>query len=105
MIESNNGGGYFARKLRSKCPGVEITPFFQSRNKESRILTYAPTVKQCIVMPYDWAQRWPRFYADAVSFKRIFKANAHDEVADVLTGIAECENGTRKPTRGVRVRN
>lgn len=104
-IESNNGGRYFAHKLKARCPGVEIIPFFQSQNKESRILTYAPTVKQCIVLPYDWAQRWPRFYADATSFKRIFKANAHDEVADVLTGIAECENGDRKRPRGVKVRN
>lgn len=91
VIESNNGGRYFATKVAQRAPYCHVVPFTQTQNKEARILTNAPTVKMCIYLPRDWASRWPQLYAEAVGFKRIFKANAHDEVADVFTAIIEQE--------------
>ena len=42
-------------------------------------------------MPADWTTRWPEFAADIRSFKRLFRANAHDDGPDALTGIVEKE--------------
>ena len=50
-------------------------------------------------MPRDWAQRWPEFYAHLTTFRRLFKANRHDDAADVLTGIVERESGFERPAK------
>lgn len=89
-VESNNGGRSFARKIKEMVVGrVHVNWFFQSGNKESRVITNAATVKQKIVFPDDWHLRWPEFYLDVITFKRMFKANKHDDCADTLTGIIE----------------
>ena len=90
-VESNNGGRGFARALQRLEPKVRIEWFHQSGNKEARILSNSATVLHTIRMPRDWAQRWPEFYAHLTTFRRLFKANRHDDAADVLTGIVERE--------------
>jgi hypothetical protein len=40
-------------------------------------------------MPMDWESRWGKFAKDLKSFKRLFRANNHDDAPDVLTGIIE----------------
>lgn len=90
-IESNNGGRGFARNVAKGCGITKIEPFTQSSNKESRILTNAPTVLKQIVMPSDWAVRWPEFYAHVTGYRRSFRANRFHDAADVLTGIVEYE--------------
>jgi predicted phage terminase large subunit-like protein len=90
-VESNNGGRGFARALQRLSPKVHIEWFHQSGNKEARILSNSATVLHTIRMPRDWAQRWPEFYAHLTTFRRLFKANRHDDAADVLTGIVERE--------------
>lgn len=101
LIEANNGGEGFARNVKKLVIASRIRcriepPYFQSGNKESRILTNAPQVMEHIYMPIDWASRWPLFYEHLTGFKKMFKANAHDEVADVLTKIVEVEFVGRK---------
>ena len=90
-IESNNGGRGFARNVAKLCPVVKVEPFTQSANKESRILTNAPTVLKHIRFPSDWAVRWPELYAHLTGYRRSFRSNRYHDAADVLTGIVEYE--------------
>lgn len=95
-IESNNGGRGFARAVTRilqelKHKTTRISWFHQSANKESRILTNAPTVKNSIRLPNDWRIRWPEFYINVSTYRRLYKANRWHDAADVLTGIVEVE--------------
>ena len=90
-VESNNGGRYFAVNLARNSPRVRVQWFHQSNNKESRILTNAATVNQCIVFPSDWQERWPLFYRHISKYKKLFSANKYHDGPDVLTGIIEWE--------------
>lgn len=105
LIESNNGGRGFGRAVerRLREAGVadcSVRLFHQAGNKESRILTYAPTVERLVRMPADWRVRWPEFAADVAGFRRLFRSNAHDDAPDALTGIVE----TELAPRGGRIR-
>ena len=92
-IESNNGGRAFSRNVDrlSKDMGNGKTifkPFHQSKNKVARILSNSSNVKNHIIMPYDWADRFPKFYKDVTGFLSKGK-NEHDDAADALTGVYE----------------
>ena len=102
-IESNNGGRGFARTVQRACPDVRVIWFSQCGNKESRILTNSATVLQKIRFPEDWAKRWPEFHNHLITFKRVFRANRHDDAPDALTGIVEKEV-MQSAVKGVRVR-
>lgn len=96
-IESNNGGRGFARVVQKKVGGsCAVDWFFQSQNKEARIITNSSLVTQNIVFPYDWSKRWPQFYKDLTLFKKVFRSNKQDGGPDVLTGIIE-KNQRNKP--------
>lgn len=107
-IESNNGGSQFEKVVKKKVRALTV-PFFQSGNKESRIVTNAPFVNQQIIMPFGWEDRYKKFHDHITGFLRKFDANDHDDDADGLTGIYEKEiaGGNVKPynaaSRGVRV--
>lgn len=107
-IESNNGGSQFEKNVKKKVRALTV-PFYQSDNKESRIVTNAPFVNQHIVMPFGWETRYKKFYDHITAFLRKFDANTHDDDADGLTGIYEKEiaDGNIRPygaaNRGVRV--
>ncbi len=90
-VESNNGGRGFARSLQRLMPTVRVEWFHQSGNKEARILSNSATVLHTIRFPRDWNLRWPEFYAHLTTYRRLFRANRHDDTADVLTGIVEKE--------------
>ena len=90
-VESNNGGRGFARSLQRQAPTVRVEWFHQSGNKEARILSNSATVLHTIRFPRGWNMRWPEFYAHLTTYRRLFRANRHDDVADVLTGIVERE--------------
>lgn len=96
LIESNNGGRGFGRAVEARLrdDGVRnctVRLFHQNGNKESRILTHAATVRRMVRVPEDWRVRWPEFAADVCGFRRAFRANAHDDAPDALTGIVESE--------------
>lgn len=101
-IESNNGGRGFARAVQRLAPSIRIEWFHQSGNKEARIITNAPSVMQRVHFPADWSIRWQTFHQHIVTFKRIFRANQHDDCADALTGIIEKEQ-TNKGHYNIRV--
>lgn len=107
-IESNNGGSQFEKTIAKKVKALTVA-FYQGGNKESRIITNAPFVNQSIVFPFGWESRWPKLHEHLTGFLRQFSANAHDDDADLLTGIYEKEiaPGDTKPygaaARGVRV--
>lgn len=96
LVESNNGGRGFARTIQRLAPRVRVEWFHQSGNKEARILTNAPTIQQNILFPSDWAIRFPEFYAHLTTYKRLFRANVHDDAPDAVTGIAEKEYQQKK---------
>lgn len=109
-IESNNGGSQFAKVVTRKVKS-HVSPFYQSANKESRIITDSAMVNEQIVFPFGWENRFPKVYQHITSFLRNFGANAHDDIEDGLTGVYEKElaDGNIKPYNqinvGVRVRN
>ena len=90
-VESNNGGRGFARALQRQLPAVRVEWFHQSGNKEARILSNSATVLHTIRFPRGWNLRWPELYAHLTTYRRLFRANRHDDAADVLTGIVEKE--------------
>jgi predicted phage terminase large subunit-like protein len=96
-IESNNGGRGFALAVEKLLERrVTIDWFHQAENKEARILSNSATVMRRIRMPADWARRWPEFYHNLSTYRRLFRANRHHDAADVLTGIIERAG---RPTR------
>ena len=48
-------------------------------------------VNEQIVMPFDWERRFPGMHYAVTHYLCVFKANAHDDVPDVLSGIVEKE--------------
>ncbi len=96
IIESNNGGRGFARAIGRLAPKVHIEWFHQSGNKEARILSNSATVLHLVRMPRGWHLRWPEFYAHLTTYKRLFRANRHDDAADALTGVVEREIGSSR---------
>lgn len=93
-IESNNGGGGFARAvqriLKEKYGSnkTRIVPFHQSKNKHARILSNATWVMDHIYFPADWRNRWPEFYKAMNEYQKEGK-NKHDDAPDAVTGVAE----------------
>jgi predicted phage terminase large subunit-like protein len=90
-VESNNGGRGFARALQRLAPKTRVEWFHQSGNKEARILSNSATVLHNLRMPKDWHLRWPEFYTHLTTYRRLFRANRHDDAPDALTGIVERE--------------
>ena len=71
-IESNNGGRGFARNVETlllekfhsnRCI---INPFYQDKNKQSRILSNSTWVMNHIYFPVNWADRFPDYYDSMV---------------------------------------
>lgn len=93
-IESNNGGRGFARnvesilKSRHKSNKCSINPFFQSKNKHSRILSNSTWVMNHIYFPVNWMDKFPEYYEAMSKYQKEGK-NAHDDAPDCTTGIAE----------------
>lgn len=100
LVESNSGGRGFARAVQERVSECEVKCFHQGANKESRILTNASTLTARVLMPRDWVVRWADFARDLSGFRRVFKANRHDDAADALTGVLETEFG--KPRRKIQ---
>lgn len=89
-VESNNGGAQFEKVIKKKTRAITKL-FTQRNNKEARIVSNAPLINQHIIMPIGWETRYPKAYEDITRFLRNFRANAHDDMADALTGVYEKE--------------
>lgn len=93
-IESNNGGRGFARNVErilreqygsNRC---YINDFFQSANKQSRILSSSTWVMNHIYYPVNWKDKWKEYALSMIKYQKEGK-NAHDDAQDATTGIAE----------------
>lgn len=93
-IESNNGGRGFARNVEAILRNTYhsnrtiINPFFQSKNKISRILSNSTWVMNHIYFPVNWMDKFPEYYKAMSRYQKEGK-NAHDDAPDATTGIAE----------------
>ncbi len=87
-IESNNGGRGFSRAIEKDVCAV-VNQWYQSSNKESRIFSNRAKVNREILFPVGWENTFDKFHSHLTKFKKFFKANKNDEVADVLTSIIE----------------
>jgi predicted phage terminase large subunit-like protein len=94
LIESNNGGRSFARVIKEGVSS-NVNWFHQSKNKEARIFSNSATVNTRVVFPAAWKLEHNDFYNDLTKYKKMFKANKHDDAPDVLTGIIEQEDITK----------
>lgn len=94
-VESNNGGRSFARNIEKLVNKTAINWFHQSKNKEARIYSNSASVNDEIVFPENWHIQWPEFYKAVTKYKKVFKANDHDDAPDVLTGIIETESESK----------
>ena len=90
---------------------AQVRQFFNSSNKETRIITNASSVMESVVFPFGWENQYPKAYESLSKFLRNFVANAHDDFEDVLTMMCEKEilSGNTKPynmlRRGIKRRN
>ena len=93
IVESNNGGRGFGRKVCENCRiiGNRKTTFFyftQTENKDVRIFNHSNEVQNICVMPTRWDLLWPQFYKAITQYKKE-GGNAHDDAPDALTGTVE----------------
>lgn len=91
LIESNNGGRGFARAVQRLAPRTRIEWFYQSENKEARILSNSSSVLHALRFPRGWQRRWPELYAHLTTYRRHFRTNRWHDAPDVFTGIVERE--------------
>lgn len=100
-IESNNGGRGFARNVETELKNkygsnkCYIKPFFQSKNKQSRILSNSTWVMNHIYFPVNWMHKWPEYYKSMTKYQKEGK-NKHDDAQDATTGIAEKINKNKR---------
>lgn len=93
-IEYNNGGKGFKRNVNSilwneyQSNYTVLVGFYQSSNKETRILTHSGWVNRNIFFPENWKKKYREFAEDVYKYQKEGK-NKHDDAPDCLTGIAE----------------
>lgn len=110
MIEGNNGGRGFARKVKSIIRGVlhyfrcVVEYFTQKLNKQTRIFTNSAGVMSDVAFPEGWERRWPEFYAALSTYRKEPKRGQHDDASDALTGVYEMHS-RKLQHRGVKLVN
>lgn len=101
IFEHNSGGHAISVHIRSllktnhSWTRTRIVGFTQTGNKIARILSEAWNVKERIIMPVDWSQRWPVFYKAVTTFLKEGK-NVNDDGPDTLTQVIEYMDGKTK---------
>jgi len=93
MVESNSGGRSYAKDIDSSMIKdyqypVSVEDFFQTANKETRIISNAAAVMQRVLFPEDWMDRFPEYALAMTQHLRIGK-NLHDDAPDATTGFYE----------------
>ena len=106
-VESNNGGSRVAfelnRRLQEAGHYCNITENYTTTNKETKIIVYAPWVKQHVLFKdksmYQPKSDYGRFMSLLFSYT-IAGKNTHDDPPDALAMFAEwAGGGMEKPTR------
>lgn len=93
IVESNNGGRGFGRKVRDNCrilgnSKTAFTFFTQTKNKDVRIFNNSNDVQNLCVFPERWDALYPQFHKAITQYKKE-GGNAHDDAPDALTGTIE----------------
>ena len=102
VVEANNGGRGFMRNVEKllineyESDYVTMSPFTQTRNKESRILAGSNWCSKHVVFPRGWETRWPSFHRELTKHVKDGD-NIHDDAADAITGLYD-NHGIAKDT-------
>jgi predicted phage terminase large subunit-like protein len=93
LIESNNGGKGFARRVQDLTKGktrCHIDWQTTVKNKETRILMSSGQIKQKFLFRNDYAQGsdYDKFMRQLTGYKKM-GTGQHDDAPDGLTGLAE----------------
>ncbi len=93
VVESNNGGRGFGRKVRDNCRIMEnrkttFTFFTQTKNKDVRIFNHSNEVQNVSIFPENWDKLYPGFHKAITQYKKE-GGNTHDDAPDALTGTVE----------------
>jgi len=89
FVEANHVGNYFSRNLRKKLSGegIIIKTFNTVSNKEARIKAGSWWIQEFV--RFHKSLKATEFFRQLITFQQDFKANKHDDVPDVTTGIYE----------------
>jgi len=85
VVETNNAGAYFSRRIRELCDGVEVFGQYAKKNKMARILANAGLVKAYFYFPLNPNPVLQRFIDEVVSLLKTSKDK--DDAPDSLTGL------------------
>lgn len=107
IFESNNGGRLFANNIEKRLKEkyntnkTVIKSIPQTKNKITRILMHASWICKHVYFPEGFKNKYPQAYKDLINFSRTGK-NAHDDIQDALTGLAEQFCTVEKPQPKIR---
>ena len=100
IIEANNGGRGFSRKVEEIMRNIGNTKtrfktFHQTANKDNRIFSNSSDVQNMCYMPQGWQNMWPQFSSSILNYKKTGQ-NLHDDAPDALTGTVEFRKKVQK---------
>ena len=90
VVETNNAGAYFTRRLRELIKGIEIFGQYSKSNKMARILANAGLVKQYFYFPEQPNETLQKFMDQMYRLSKIRQVGQkedHDDAPDSLTGL------------------
>ena len=104
QFESNNGGDRVALEVSNRVKEAKaycnITQQYTTQNKETKIIVYAPWVKQHIIFRdksmYNPGDDYGRMMGFLLSYSPVAK-NKHDDVPDALSSFAKWKNRAETP--------
>ena len=93
IVESNNGGRGFGRKVADNCRALgndhtAFSFFAQTQNKQVRIFEHSNDVQNLCFMPLRWDVLYPQFHKAVTQYQKE-GGNNHDDAPDALTGTVE----------------
>lgn len=94
LVEANNGGKGFARRLQDillqkfNTNRTVIKWQQQTKNKKTRILLNAPWIQENVYFPVNVKDRFAEAWEHIITFSKSGK-NKHDDIEDCLTALAE----------------
>ena len=86
IIETNNAGAYFTRRIREQNESLEVWGEFSKANKMSRIQAYAGIIKNYFYFPENPNPDLHRFFLEVVRLLKTSKKK--DDAPDSLAGLA-----------------
>lgn len=94
IVEANNGGKGFARRLQDlllekyNTNRTVIRWKQQTKNKQTRILMASSWIEENVFFPINVKERFEEFWEHIITFSKDGK-NKHDDAEDCLTALAE----------------